>query len=290
MRLRQTLRTLVTSPGFTLTTVLTLALAIGANSTVFSAIDAVLLEPLPFPEPDRLVELNEMHRDAVGNIAPVRIEDWNRLSATFESISGYETESVAETSTDPPEYLRRARVAPRFNDVWGVEPMLGRFVQRHGLGEAQITVISRAAEHDAFVRLETSLRRHWDAAAAASPVLAQFEVRPVGLAPLQARVAQELVPTLVESFVLTVAIIFGVVNVLVKPVIQILGCPLYIITLGLFGLVVNALLFMLVGWIAGLFNLPFIVEGFWPAFWGAIVVAIVSFVLHLVIPDRIDQR
>ncbi|MGE3288998.1 MAG: phage holin family protein [Pseudonocardia sp.] len=87
-----------------------------------------------------------------------------------------------------------------------------------------------------------------------------------------------------------VAIIFGVVNEFVKPVIKIFGCPLYILTLGLFGLVVNALLFMLVGWIAGLFNLPFIVEGFWPAFWGAIVVAVVSFVLHLVIPDRIDQR
>jgi predicted permease len=127
MNLRQTLRTLATSPGFTLTTVLTLALAIGANSTVFSAIDAVLLEPLPFPEPDRLVELNEIHGQTdIGNIAPVRIEDWNRLSATFEAITGYLTENVAETSSDPPRYLRRASVAARFNEVWGVEPILGR--------------------------------------------------------------------------------------------------------------------------------------------------------------------
>jgi putative ABC transport system permease protein len=127
MRLRQTLRTLATSPGFTLTTVLTLALAIGANSTVFSAIDAVLLEPLPFPEPNRLVELNEIHGQTdVGNIAPVRVEDWNRLNTTFEAISGYLTENVAETSTEPPEYLQRASVAPRFNEVWGVEPILGR--------------------------------------------------------------------------------------------------------------------------------------------------------------------
>lgn len=87
-----------------------------------------------------------------------------------------------------------------------------------------------------------------------------------------------------------VAIIFGVVNEFVKPVIKVLGCPLYVLTLGLFGLVVNALLFMLVGWLAGVLSLPFVVAGFWAAFWGAIVVAIVSFVLHLFIPDRIDRR
>jgi predicted permease len=144
MNLRRIVRTLATSPGFTLTTVLTLALAIGANSTVFSAIDAVLLEPLPFPEPDRLVELNEARQDGVGNIAPIRIEDWNRLNTTFEAISGYETESVAETSTEPPEYLRRARVAPRFNDVWGVEPILGRrlVAADHEPGAEPVALIS----------------------------------------------------------------------------------------------------------------------------------------------------
>ena len=90
-----------------------------------------------------------------------------------------------------------------------VEPMLGRFVQRHGLAQAQITVVSPAAEHEAFLRLDAALRRHWEEAVAADPALAQLSLRPVGLAPLQARVAQELVPTLVESFTLTVAIIFG---------------------------------------------------------------------------------
>jgi len=70
----------------------------------------------------------------------------------------------------------------------------------------------------------------------------------------------------------------------------VVGCPFYILTLGLVGLFVNALLFMLVGWIAGGIGLPFVVEGFGPAFWGAIVVAVVGFVLHLVIPDRLDQR
>jgi predicted RND superfamily exporter protein len=90
-----------------------------------------------------------------------------------------------------------------------VEPMLARFVERHGLSQAQITVVSPAAEHEAFLRLDAALRRHWQESVAAEPALAQLSMRPVGLAPLQARVAQELVPTLVESFVLTVAIIFG---------------------------------------------------------------------------------
>lgn len=89
---------------------------------------------------------------------------------------------------------------------------------------------------------------------------------------------------------LVVALIFGLVNAVVKPVIKTLGCPLYVLTLGLIGLVVNALLFLLVGWLAGLFDLPFVVDGFWSGFWGAIIVAIVGFVLHLVIPDKVDGR
>jgi putative membrane protein len=87
-----------------------------------------------------------------------------------------------------------------------------------------------------------------------------------------------------------VALIFGVVNAVVKPVVKLLGCAFYILTLGLFALVVNALLFLLVGYVAGAVGLPFTVDGFAAAFFGAIVVGVVSFVLHVAIPDRIDQR
>ncbi|HVL83806.1 MAG TPA: phage holin family protein [Pseudonocardia sp.] len=89
---------------------------------------------------------------------------------------------------------------------------------------------------------------------------------------------------------LLVALIFGLVNDVLKPVIKTLGCPLYLLTLGLIAFVVNALLFLLVGFVAEGIGLPFTVDGFWSAFWGAIVVGIVGFVLHLVIPDRFDQR
>ena len=87
-----------------------------------------------------------------------------------------------------------------------------------------------------------------------------------------------------------VALLFGLVNAVVKPIVKVLGCAFYVLTLGLFALVVNALLFLLVGWLAGELGLPFVVAGFGPAFFGAIVVAAVSFVLHLVIPDRLDRR
>ncbi|GAA1878796.1 phage holin family protein [Pseudonocardia ailaonensis] len=89
---------------------------------------------------------------------------------------------------------------------------------------------------------------------------------------------------------IVVAVIFGVVNAVIKPVIKVLSCPLYILTLGLFGLVVNALLFWLVGTFSSRVGLPFEVDGFWAGFWGAIVVAVVGFVLHLIIPDRLDRR
>lgn len=87
-----------------------------------------------------------------------------------------------------------------------------------------------------------------------------------------------------------VALIFGLVNATLKPLIRFVGGCLYVLTLGLIGLVVNALLFLLVGYLAGSLGLPFTVGGFGAAFVGAIVVAVVGAVLHLVIPDRIDHR
>ncbi|HEY8374552.1 MAG TPA: phage holin family protein [Pseudonocardiaceae bacterium] len=80
---------------------------------------------------------------------------------------------------------------------------------------------------------------------------------------------------------LGVALIFGLVNAVVKPVVKVLGCMFYVITLGLIGLVVNGLLFWLTGWIAGELDLPFHVAGFWPAFWGAIIVSLVTFILQV---------
>ncbi|AYF30662.1 phage holin family protein [Micromonospora tulbaghiae] len=87
-----------------------------------------------------------------------------------------------------------------------------------------------------------------------------------------------------------VALVFGVVNAVLKPLIKVFGCVFYLLTLGLFALVVNALLFLLTDWIAGVLKLPFHVDGFWAAFWGAIVVAVVSWLISVVVPDRLENR
>jgi putative membrane protein len=88
---------------------------------------------------------------------------------------------------------------------------------------------------------------------------------------------------------IAVALIFGLVNAILKPVIHLLGCVFYVITLGLFALFVNAMLFLLVDWLAGVFKLPFEIHGFWPAFWGAIVMTVVSWALSLLVPDRFEN-
>ncbi|MFY1688732.1 phage holin family protein [Plantactinospora sp. WMMB782] len=89
--------------------------------------------------------------------------------------------------------------------------------------------------------------------------------------------------------VLVVALIFGVVNAVLKPVIRVVGCVFYVLTLGLFALVVNALLFLLTDWIAQVFDLPFSIDGFWPAFFGAIVMAVVTWLLGVVWPGRSER-
>ena len=99
----------------------------------------------------------------------------------------------------------------------------------------------------------------------------------------------ELTTGSVTSKVLTliaVALIFGVINAFLKPIVKIVGCVFYILTLGLIALVVNALLLWLTSWLAGELNLPWHVTGFWPAFWGALIVSVVGWLLSILIPDR----
>jgi putative ABC transport system permease protein len=127
--LKSAFRFIRKSPSFSLAIILTLALGIGANSAVFSAIDAILLRPLPFPNGDQLTWLYQYRPKAPNpetHVAPVRLEDWNRMNSTFQAITGYFREDESETSGAIPEEVTRAWVAPRFLQVWGVAPALGR--------------------------------------------------------------------------------------------------------------------------------------------------------------------
>jgi hypothetical protein len=101
------------------------------------------------------------------------------------------------------------RLADDLEGMMTTEPMLQRFVQPHSLAQTQVTVITRAAENHAFEELDASIRRYWQDAVTAHPALRPFELKIVGLNPLHAKMAQNLVPTLVKSFALTVAVIFA---------------------------------------------------------------------------------
>ena len=127
--LKSAFRFIRKSPSFSLTVILTLALAIGANSAVFSAIDAILLKPLPFSEADQLVRVDQYdpkNPRPLNLVAPVRLEDWNRLNSTFQALTGYYAEDVSESTGPLPEKVTRAWVSPRFFQVWGVVPAPGR--------------------------------------------------------------------------------------------------------------------------------------------------------------------
>jgi predicted permease len=127
--LKSAIRFIRKSPSFSIAVILTLALGIGANSAVFSAIDAILLRPLPFPDGDELMELRQYNpkvKSPRTRLAPVRLEDWNRMNSTFQAITGYYTEDNSETSGVLPEKVTQAFVAPRFLQVWGISPALGR--------------------------------------------------------------------------------------------------------------------------------------------------------------------
>jgi predicted permease len=147
--LRAAMRFMRRSPAFSLAVILTLALGIGANSAVFSAIDAVLLRPLPFPHGDELLALNQWdgrNKNPQSSVAPVRLEEWNRLNSTFQAISGYYTQDVSETSGEMPERLTEAQTAPRFLQVWGVAPILGRDFspqEEHFGGPAAVLISDR---------------------------------------------------------------------------------------------------------------------------------------------------
>ncbi len=129
--LRFAIRQLRKSPGFALTTILTLALGIGATTAIFSLVNAVLLRPLPFPKQDRLVWLQEGDQSAGGPAVPGALSypdffDWRAQQHSFTAISSYRTTGTTLTGVGDAQQLRSAIVSSDFLPVLGVPPMLGR--------------------------------------------------------------------------------------------------------------------------------------------------------------------
>src|ERR1700704_5237138 len=126
--LKFALRQLRKSPGFTIIAVLTLALGIGANSAIFSVVNAVLLRPLPYPKPDRLVYLNEVIGGTNTSIALPDYVDWRKDSTSFEhlAISRLESRNLSGIAGREPERISVAYVTANFFNVIGLPPQLGR--------------------------------------------------------------------------------------------------------------------------------------------------------------------
>ena len=122
-------RALFRQPLFTAVAALTLAFGIGANSAVFSVLDAILFRPLPYSDPDRLVwlwERNVSQGLPVMPVSPANFSDWKRQSRSFSGMSAWRDQSMTLTGIELPERVAGARVLPGLLDVLGVKPALGR--------------------------------------------------------------------------------------------------------------------------------------------------------------------
>ena len=143
--LRYGIRMMVKRPGFTLVAALTLALGIGANTAIFSAVNAVLLKPLPFPESQQLVDLSETFRpNGFGSVSVPNLEDWKSQNTVFAGISPYSFTSFNLEGSDTPQRIPGINVGANYFDVLGVKPTLGRaFLPGEDVvGSERVVVIS----------------------------------------------------------------------------------------------------------------------------------------------------
>jgi putative ABC transport system permease protein len=154
---RHAFRLMHRAPGFTVAAVVTLALAIGANTAVFSVVYGVLLRPLPYPDADRLVMLSEEHPGGRSLVPEPRLSDltfrvWSTGSQTIEGLGGYSSNTVTFRSDDQSERLVAASLAPSVFTILRVAPALGRFFRdEHSRDEsARVVVLSDSLWRNRF--------------------------------------------------------------------------------------------------------------------------------------------
>jgi putative ABC transport system permease protein len=145
--LRHGLRMLAKSPGFTTVAILTLALGIGANTAIFSVVNAILLRPLSYPNPDRLVELELSSPQGNGDIASIpKFNVWREQTQAFDSVAAYDFAGpgINLTGGDRPEQLKGIRVSVNYFRVFGAPMAIGRTfsAEEDRPGGAAVAVIS----------------------------------------------------------------------------------------------------------------------------------------------------
>jgi putative ABC transport system permease protein len=140
-----TFRTLRKSPGFTAIVVFILALGIGANTAIYSVVNAVILRPLPYHAPDRLVMLPAAHRpNEMGTeVSPANFLDWRRENRSFEHLGAFVASSVNLTGGDAPERLPAAQITPGLLEALETKPLLGRlFTPEEEKADSRIAILS----------------------------------------------------------------------------------------------------------------------------------------------------
>lgn len=144
--LRYALRVLAKSPGFTVIAVLTLALGIGANTALFSVVNGVLLNPLPYPQPERLTALYSRTKQfQYSSISYPNFLDWQRDNRSFSALGAYRGDDFNMTGQGEPERLRAEMVSADFFSILGVKPVTGRLIdaQDDHAGAAPVVVLSQ---------------------------------------------------------------------------------------------------------------------------------------------------
>jgi putative ABC transport system permease protein len=145
--LRYSARILVKKPGFTIAAALTLALGIGANSAIFSVVNAVLLRPLPFDQPDKIMQVWSTNTEESQSKLVVAVPDfldWQQRNSSFEQLSAYALTSFILTGTGEPERIRGAKVSASFFPLLRVQPTAGRLFapEEDRFGSERVALIS----------------------------------------------------------------------------------------------------------------------------------------------------
>src|SRR4029450_9602146 len=163
---RFALRQLVKQPGFTLIAVIVLALGIGANTAIFSVVNAVLLRPLPYPHSEQLVLLRERLLGPAGfesgSVSYMNYLDWRAAQKSFTDLALARTEGVSLSSSDgpsPPEATRAGRVTANYLSILRVPPLIGRdFVESDDVpGAAKVALISERVWRKRFGALPIAM-------------------------------------------------------------------------------------------------------------------------------------
>lgn len=143
--LRYAARTLARSPGFTSVAILTLALGIGANTAIYSFVDASLLKPLPYPDADRIVRVMEKPPGFPRNgISTLNFLDWKKDNTVFDFMAAQTGASMTLSGQGEPELLRCGRVSAHYFDIFGINAAMGRtfLPDEDQLGKDHVVVLS----------------------------------------------------------------------------------------------------------------------------------------------------